>query len=100
MLDLSINAVSKIYGQTTAVDTVDLHLDGGKMISFLGPSGCGKTTLLRMIAGLDLPTTGTISLGDRDITLIPAHQRNMGMVFQSHALFPHLTVAGNKLYNL
>ena len=100
MLDLSINAVSKIYGQTTAVDTVDLHLDGGKMISFLGPSGCGKTTLLRMIAGLDLPTTGTISLGDRDITLIPAHLRNMGMVFQSHALFPHLTVAGNIAYGL
>ena len=100
MLDLSINAVSKLYDDVVAVDDVSLHLQGGKMVSFLGPSGCGKTTLLRMIAGLDLPTKGSITLGDRDITLVPAHLRNMGMVFQSHALFPHLTVGENIAYGL
>ena len=100
MLDLSIKAVSKLYGDVSAVDDVNLHLQGGKMVSFLGPSGCGKTTLLRMIAGLDLPTKGAITLGDRDITLVPAHLRNMGMVFQSHALFPHLTVGENIAYGL
>jgi len=100
MLDLSIKGVSKIYGDVTAVDNVDLDLAGGKMVCFLGPSGCGKTTLLRMISGLDLPTYGSITLGDRDITYVPAHLRNMGMVFQSLALFPHLTVGENIAYGL
>ncbi|MEM7168536.1 MAG: ABC transporter ATP-binding protein [Pseudomonadota bacterium] len=101
MLDLEIRGVTKTFGGTiTAVKDVSLHLDGGKLVSFLGPSGCGKTTLLRMIAGLDLPTSGSIHLGDRDITTTPAHERNMGMVFQSHALFPHLTVGENIGYGL
>ena len=86
MLDLKLSDITKQFGHVTAVSDVDLHLDGGKMVSFLGPSGCGKTTLLRMIAGLDLPTQGSIRLGERDITHTPAHQRNMGMVFQSLAL--------------
>ena len=100
MLDLSIKNVSKVYGDVTAVHHAELDLAGGKMVSFLGPSGCGKTTLLRMISGLDLPTTGSITLGDRDITFVPAHQRNMGMVFQSLALFPHLSVGENIAYGL
>ena len=100
MLDLSLIDITKQFGQVTAVSDVDLHLDGGKMVSFLGPSGCGKTTLLRMIAGLDLPTQGQIRLGERDITHTPAHQRNMGMVFQSLALFPHLSVGENVTYGL
>ncbi len=100
MLDLSIKDVSKVYGDVTAVHHADLDLAGGKMVSFLGPSGCGKTTLLRMISGLDLPTTGSITLGDRDITVVPTHQRNMGMVFQSLALFPHLSVGENIAYGL
>jgi putative spermidine/putrescine transport system ATP-binding protein len=100
MQDLSIKGVSKVYGDVTAVQQADLDLAGGKMVSFLGPSGCGKTTLLRMISGLDLPTTGSITLGDRDITSVPTHQRNMGMVFQSLALFPHLSVGENIAYGL
>jgi putative spermidine/putrescine transport system ATP-binding protein len=100
MLDLALINITKQFGHVTAVSDVDLHLDGGNMVSFLGPSGCGKTTLLRMIAGLDLPTQGQIRLGERDITHTPAHQRNMGMVFQSLALFPHLSVGENITYGL
>ena len=100
MLDLSLIDITKQFGQVTAVSDVNLHLDGGNMVSFLGPSGCGKTTLLRMIAGLDLPTRGHVRLGDRDLTHTPAHQRNMGMVFQSLALFPHLSVGDNITYGL
>lgn len=100
MLDLEIIDVTKRFGSVTAVEGVNLHLDGGKLVSFLGPSGCGKTTLLRMISGLDLPTEGSIRLGQRDITHIPAHQRNMGMVFQSLALFPHLAIGENITYGL
>jgi len=100
MLDLSLIEVTKRFGQVTAVADVDLHLDGGKMVTFLGPSGCGKTTLLRLIAGLDSPSQGRVLLGERDITHTPAHKRNMGMVFQSLALFPHLSVGDNITYGL
>jgi len=100
MLDLEVQNVTKSFGPVTAVDDVSLHLEGGKMVSFLGPSGCGKTTLLRMISGLDLPTKGQILLGQKDITQTPAHLRNMGMVFQSLALFPHLSVGDNIAYGL
>jgi len=100
MLDLEVSSVTKTFGAVTAVDGVDLQLEGGKMVSFLGPSGCGKTTLLRMISGLDLPTEGKILLGNKDITATPAHLRNMGMVFQSLALFPHLSVGENITYGL
>ena len=100
MLDLSLIDITKRFGHVVAVAEVDLHLDGGKMVSFLGPSGCGKTTLLRLIAGLDSPTQGRVLLGERDITHTPAHRRNMGMVFQSLALFPHLSVGDNITYGL
>ena len=92
---LKLQGLVKRFDAVTAVDGVDLELPPGKLISFLGPSGCGKTTLLRMIAGLERPTEGRILVDDEDITDQPPHIRDMGMVFQSLALFPHLTVAGN-----
>lgn len=97
---LSIRGVSKSFGATVALSGVDLDLPAGKLICFLGPSGCGKTTLLRIIAGLEAPSAGKVFLGDRELTALPAHQRNVGMVFQSFALFPHLTVAENIAYGL
>lgn len=97
---LSVRDLSKAFGPTTALDGVDLDLPAGKLICFLGPSGCGKTTLLRIIAGLETPTSGRVMLGDTDLTEVPAHRRNIGMVFQSYALFPHLNVAENVAYGL
>lgn len=100
MQGLNITGVTKKFGLVTAVKDVDLHLKKGEMICFLGPSGCGKTTLLRMIAGLEEPTTGTIQFEGRDLTHVPVHQRNIGMVFQSFALFPHLSVGENISYSM
>ncbi len=100
MADLLLQSVSKAFGSVVAVRDVTLQLPEGKLISFLGPSGCGKTTLLRLIAGLETPDQGRIFLGRRDITQEPTHQRNLGMVFQSLALFPHLTVGQNIAYGL
>src|ERR671915_342008 len=97
---LRLEGLVKRFDEVTAVDGVDLELPPGKLISFLGPSGCGKTTMLRMIAGLERPTEGRVFLDDEDITDRPAHTRDIGMVFQSLALFPHLTVAGNIGYGL
>jgi len=82
-------------GPTAAVEDFNLQAEKGEFVSFLGPSGCGKTTTLRMIAGFELPTTGTIKVDGRDITRTPPNQRNVGMVFQSYALFPNMTVAAN-----
>lgn len=98
--DLSLRGVSKSYGQTVALSDVDLELPGGKLICFLGPSGCGKTTLLRIIAGLESVSAGSVRLGDLELTDVPTHKRNVGMVFQSFALFPHLSVAENVAYGL
>ena len=92
---LRLDGLVKRFDDVTAVAGVDLELPPGKLISFLGPSGCGKTTMLRMIAGLEHPTEGRIFLDDEDITDRPAYTRDIGMVFQSLALFPHLNVAGN-----
>ncbi len=100
MPGLELRSVSKRFGPITAVEDVDLDLPAGKFISFLGPSGCGKTTLLRLIAGLETPSSGNVVLDDRDITALPTHQRNIGMVFQSLALFPHLNVWNNITYGL
>ncbi|HXF35987.1 MAG TPA: ABC transporter ATP-binding protein [Actinomycetota bacterium] len=97
---LRLEGLVKRFGEVLAVDGVDLELPAGKLISFLGPSGCGKTTLLRMIAGLERPTAGRVHLDGEDITDRPPHTRDIGMVFQSLALFPHLTVAGNIGYGL
>jgi putative spermidine/putrescine transport system ATP-binding protein len=97
---LIVRNVSKRFGTTTVLDRVDLTIRRGELVTLLGPSGCGKTTLLRAIAGLAQPDQGQVELAGRDITLVPPHRRNVGVVFQSYALFPHLTVAGNIAFGL
>jgi len=100
MARLTLQGVSKRFGAITAVSDVNLEIAPGHLICLLGPSGCGKTTLLRLIAGLDAPSSGRILLDNGDITALPAHRRNFGMVFQSLALFPHLSVGDNISYGL
>jgi putative spermidine/putrescine transport system ATP-binding protein len=100
MSGLNINRVTKQFGTFNAVNDVSLSVPEGTFVCLLGPSGCGKTTLMRMIAGLDLPTRGSIGLAGSDITSVPTHKRDLGMVFQSLALFPHLTVGENIAYSL
>jgi putative spermidine/putrescine transport system ATP-binding protein len=97
---LHLQDLEKRFGSVVAASNVNLHIDHGRFVCFLGPSGCGKTTLLRLIAGLEHPSRGRILLEGQDITEQPAHQRNFGMVFQSLALFPHLTVGENIAYSL
>lgn len=100
MAELQLQGIGKQFGPVTAVEGVDLTIPDGKLACLLGPSGCGKTTLVRMIAGLEAPTTGRLLLDGTDITDLPADRRNFGMVFQSLALFPHLTVGDNIAYGL
>jgi putative spermidine/putrescine transport system ATP-binding protein len=98
---IDIIAVSKSYdGSTRAVDAVDMSIREGEFFSLLGPSGCGKTTTLRMIAGFETPTEGVIEVGGADVTHVPAHKRDMGMVFQNYALFPHRSVGENVAFGL
>jgi putative spermidine/putrescine transport system ATP-binding protein len=98
---IALEGVTKRFaGGVTAVDAVSLDIAAGEFFSLLGPSGCGKTTTLRMIAGFEVPDTGRIRLGQRDITKVPVHRRDMGMVFQSYALLPHRTVAENVAFGL
>jgi putative spermidine/putrescine transport system ATP-binding protein len=97
---LVIRDLSKSFDGLVALRDVDLELPPGRLICFLGPSGCGKTTLLRILAGLEMPSAGRVVLGDAELTAVPAHRRNVGMVFQSYALFPHLNVAENVAYGL
>jgi putative spermidine/putrescine transport system ATP-binding protein len=98
---IEIAGVSKIYdGGVRAVDAVAMEIKQGEFFSLLGPSGCGKTTTLRMIAGFDAPSTGAIRVDGADITHVPAHKRDMAMVFQNYALFPHRTVAENVAFGL
>lgn len=92
---LTLSNLHKKFGQSVAVDNTSLDVAKGEFISLLGPSGCGKTTILRMIAGFETPNAGRIHLDGEDITAVPASRRNIGMVFQSYALFPNMTVAGN-----
>ncbi len=93
--------VTKSYGRkVTAVDNVSFDVEAGKLVTFLGPSGCGKTTMLRMIAGLEMVTSGQILIGDKDVTKLPATDRDVSMVFQSYALFPHMSVLENVAYGL
>ena len=93
--DLRLNGVSKRYDETVAVAALDLYVEPGSLVSLLGPSGCGKTTTLRMVAGFETPDDGRIEIGGRDVTALPPHRRNLGMVFQNYSLFPHRTVAEN-----
>ena len=95
MARLQLTGLSKTYGDVEAVADVDLDIRQGELVVLLGPSGCGKTTTLRMIAGFVEPTAGEIRLGGNDITNRPPWKRNTGLVFQSYALFPHLSVADN-----
>ncbi len=92
---LSISHVTKQFGDTVVVDDFNLDIEKGEFVSFLGPSGCGKTTTLRMVAGFEIPTLGRITLDGADITEMAPNQRNVGMIFQSYALFPNMTVAQN-----
>jgi putative spermidine/putrescine transport system ATP-binding protein len=100
MSGLVLKGIEKSFGAFTAVQNIDLTFPKGELTALLGPSGCGKTTLLRMIAGLEDPTRGTISLNGDDITDKPANKRKFGMVFQSFALFPHMSVSENVSYSL
>jgi putative spermidine/putrescine transport system ATP-binding protein len=95
MAFLELTGIHKTFAGTTAVEDFNLAAEKGEFVSFLGPSGCGKTTTLRMIAGFEYPTAGRIRIGDTDITERPPNRRNVGMVFQSYALFPNMSVAGN-----
>ena len=97
---LRFKGISKCFGTTRAVNNVNLSIKRGEIFSLLGPSGCGKTTLLRMLAGFETPTQGSIILGGTDITDVPANKRKVNTVFQSYALFPHMTVRENIAYGL
>ncbi len=92
---LVLSDVQKLFGEFVAVESFNLSAEKGEFVSFLGPSGCGKTTTLRMIAGFERPTSGSVSIDGRDITNVPPNRRNVGMVFQSYALFPNMSVADN-----
>jgi len=95
MAFLEMTDVTKVFPAGVAVQDFNLKVERGEFISFLGPSGCGKTTTLRMVAGFETPTSGTITIQENDITRTPANRRNVGMVFQAYALFPNMTVADN-----
>jgi putative spermidine/putrescine transport system ATP-binding protein len=97
---LTLNHVHKSFANMPAVDDFNLSAEQGEFVSFLGPSGCGKTTTLRMIAGFELPTSGKITIAKQDLTYVPPNKRNVGMVFQSYALFPNMTIADNIGYGL
>ncbi|MEU2431175.1 ABC transporter ATP-binding protein [Streptomyces sp. NPDC007861] len=98
--DVRLSGISKTYGSFTAVHPLDLTVPQGSFFALLGASGCGKTTTLRMIAGLEDPTTGTVFLGNQDVTALPPHKRPVNTVFQSYALFPHLNIYENVAFGL
>ncbi|MBL4806530.1 MAG: sn-glycerol-3-phosphate ABC transporter ATP-binding protein UgpC [Rhodobacteraceae bacterium] len=100
MASVSLNNVVKSYGKVEVIHGVDLEVVDGEFLVLVGPSGCGKSTLLRMIAGLEEITDGTISIGDRIVNDVPASQRNLSMVFQSYALYPHMSVRKNLAFGL
>ena len=97
---ISFENITKRYGKVVAVDNVSLTIEEGEFFSLLGPSGCGKTTLLRMLAGFEVPTEGRILIDGQDVSQIPPNKRPVNMVFQSYAVFPHMSVADNVAYGL
>ena len=101
MSEITLSEVRKVYnGETVAVEGESLTIQDGEFVTLVGPSGCGKTTTLRMLAGFVKPTSGRISIGETDVTSLPPYRRDIGMVFQHFALFPHLTVGENVAYGL
>lgn len=98
--EVHLDGVTRRWGASTALAGVSLHVKAGSFCVLLGPSGCGKTTCLRIIAGLDQASSGVVEIGGRDVTKLPPAERGIAMVFQSYALFPHLTVAENILFGL
>jgi ABC-type sugar transport system ATPase subunit len=106
MSGVKLDSISKTYGDQTIIPSLSLEIKSGEFLSLLGPSGCGKTTLIRMIAGLELPTQGKVIIGDKTVFdsnsqhFVPPENRNLGMVFQSYALWPHLTVFENIAFPL
>src|SRR3954463_8207649 len=100
MARVRLDEVTKRYGQTVSVDRVSADITNGELVTLLGPSGCGKTTTLRMVAGLIEMTEGEILFDEQVVNMIPTHKRNIGLAFQSHALFPHMNVAKNIAFGL
>src|SRR3569833_307209 len=99
-VSLTLDSVSAHYGSAKVLENLSLKVEAGELVSLLGSSGCGKTTTLRLVAGFLAPSSGTIRLGDRDLSRLPAHQRDIGIVFQNYALFPHLKVVDNVGFGL
>lgn len=97
---ITIEKLTKRFGEHTVLKSIDVRIGAGELFFLLGPSGCGKTTLLRAVAGLNEPDEGRILAGDRDVTHLPPHRRDMGMVFQSYALWPHMTLRENVAFGL
>ncbi|KQL45815.1 spermidine/putrescine ABC transporter ATP-binding protein [Brevibacillus choshinensis] len=100
MSSVTLEHVHKRFGNAKGVEDVHIHIESGEFFTFLGPSGCGKTTTLRMIAGFYYPSAGQIRFGSHEVTSVPPHKRNTGMVFQNYALFPHMTVFENIAFGL
>ena len=100
MASIELENIGKQWGATHALQGIDLQVDEGSFCVLLGPSGCGKSTTLRIIAGLEQPTSGSVTIGGRDVTRLPPSQRQIAMVFQNYALFPHLSVADNICFGL
>jgi len=100
MATVTIDNLSKVYGDFTAVDKLNLEVEDGEFLILLGPSGCGKTTTLRMLAGFIEPNSGRVAIGGRDVTAQPPYRRNIGLVFQNYALFPHLSIFENVAFGL
>src|SRR4029453_11053792 len=100
MADIAIDRITQDFGAHRALTEISLSVADGEFVALLGPSGCGKTTLLRIIAGLERATTGRVLIGGRDVTNRPPRERGLAMVFQSYAVFPHMTVADNIAFGL
>ena len=98
--DLELKKIRKEFPGFTAIEELDLHVPAGEFFALLGPSGCGKTTTLRLVAGLETPTTGKILIGGKDVTETKPHERPVNTVFQSYALFPHMNVLENVAFGL
>jgi len=97
---VSIQGVSKYFGATRAIDDISIDIEAGEIFALLGPSGCGKSTLLRVISGFEVPTSGQLMIDGQDMSRTPPNKRPVNMVFQSYAVFPHMSVADNVAYGL